>query len=62
MGIVVAQRCPVYEQHAQAIEFIFGNGNTASKRSLTGFLAARNIVRIQTNIAATQIYDAPRRG
>jgi hypothetical protein len=37
---------------AQAIEFKFGNGNSRSKRSLTGFPATRNIVRIQTNSPA----------
>jgi hypothetical protein len=43
-------RCPIYEQRGQAIEFLFGNGISRSKGSLTGFRSARNIVRIQTNL------------
>ena len=53
--------CPLYEQGAEANEFLFGNGDFCRSGRLTGFRAARRIVRIRTiYLAAKTGYDRSR--
>jgi hypothetical protein len=44
--------CPVYKQSSRAIAGLFGSGLFCRERRLTGFDAARKIIRIRTKCPA----------